>query len=214
MSVQTESLVAFPGRLLTFPPMTSGDDVRQWQVRMAARGFAVDADGHYGPQSVGACRKLQALGALLVDGVVGPATWAATFRDGGSPQGSGTHNRLVTFGWEEIHGFVRSRLGADAAQNPTPGQSDRGEGQGSHHFRRTSPDGVRRSHAIDYGFGPSAAHAIWDLLLPFAQGGDAPIRELFFDPRGGFDEGVDIGAIGDHDDHIHIAIAVGAQLPA
>ena len=213
MSTQTRSLVAFPGRLLTFPPIISGEDVRTGQARLAARGFAIAVDGDYGPQSVGACRELQAMAGLLVDGVVGPATWAATFEGGGSGDG-GSHTRLMTFGWQEIHSFVRSRLGAAAAQDPTPGQSDRGEGQGSHHFRKTSPDGVRRGHAIDYGFGPSDAHAIWDLLLPFAQGDDAPIRELFFDLRGGFDEGIDIGPIGNHDDHIHIAIAVGAQLPA
>lgn len=212
MSTQTPILVAFPGRLLTFPPMTSGEDVRQWQARMAAAGFAIDVDGRYGEQSVGACRTLQAASGLRVDGVVGPATWAATF--GGRSDGGGDVAGATTFGWEEIHRFVRSRLGADAAQDPTSGQSDRGEGQGSHHFRKTCPDGVRRGHAIDYGFGPSDAHAIWDLLLPFARGAGAPIRELFFDPRGGFDEGVDIGPIGNHDDHVHAAIAVGAQLPA
>ncbi|HEV2761002.1 MAG TPA: peptidoglycan-binding domain-containing protein [Acidimicrobiales bacterium] len=214
MSMQTTTLVSFPGRLLTFPPLTSGDDVRAWQARMAARGFAIDVDGKYGAQSVRACRQLQAFAGLDVDGKVGPATWAATFEGVGTGEGRGSDTRQVTFGWEEIHSFVQARLGAGSAQNPTPGQSDRGEGQGSHHFRRTSPDGIRRGHAIDYGFGPSDAHAIWNLLLPFAQGANAPIREMFFDPRGGFDEGVDIGAIGDHDDHIHIAIAVGAQLPA
>ncbi|MGI8807783.1 MAG: peptidoglycan-binding domain-containing protein [Acidimicrobiales bacterium] len=212
MSTQTLTTVAFPGRLLTFPPMTSGDDVHQWQTQMVALGFAIDIDGDYGGQSVRACRALQTSAGLDVDGKVGPDTWAATF-EGAAPSGGGSEG-VATFGWEEIHRFVRSRLGADAAQDPTPGQSDRGEGQGSHHFRKTSPDGVRRGHAIDYGFGPSDAHAIWDLLLPFAQGDDAPIRELFFDPRGGFDEGIDIGAIGNHDDHVHIAIAVGAQLPA
>ncbi len=211
MSTQTMSPVAFPGRLLTFPPITSGEDVRTWQTRIAARGFAVAVDGDYGPQSAAACRQLQAAAGLVVDGVVGPQTWAATF-DGnrGPDDGQG---RRMTFGWEEIHSFVRSRLGA-SAKDPTPGQSDRGEGNGSHHFRATCPDGVRRGHAIDYGFGPSDAEAIWDLLLPFAQGPGAPIRELFFDPRGGFDEGVNIGPIGDHDDHIHVAIRVGAQLPA
>lgn len=214
MSRQTTTLVSFPGRLLTFPPLISGDDVREWQARMAARGFAIDVDGHYGSQSVGACRQLQAFAGLHVDGKVGPATWAATFEGGGAADSGASGARLVTYGWEEIHSFVQSRLGVGSAQDPTPGQSDRGEGEGSHHFRKTCPDGVRRGHGIDYGFGPSDAHAIWDLLLPFAQGADAPIREMFFDPRGGFDEGVDIGAIGDHDDHIHIAIAVGAQLPA
>lgn len=189
------------GRLLQFPPTMAGDDVRQFQAAMAARGFQISVDGVYGPQSKDVCMRFQAQNGLVADGIVGPLTWAAI-----------SGNGVRTFGWNEIHRFVRSRLGS-AAADPRDGQADRGDGSGSWHFRKMCPDGVARGHAVDYGDANSDCRKVWDLLLPFAQGPNAPIRELFFDPLGGWDEGKNIGAIGNHGDHVHAAIAVGAQLP-
>jgi len=54
-------------------------DVANWQDRMNKIGYPLAADGHYGPRSAAAARKLQAAKGLVVDGVVGPKTWAATF---------------------------------------------------------------------------------------------------------------------------------------
>lgn len=54
--------------------------VHTWQAQMARRGWkAVTQDGRYGPQSEQACRAFQAEKGLPVDGLVGPATWAATW---------------------------------------------------------------------------------------------------------------------------------------
>ncbi|RJK96375.1 C1 family peptidase [Vallicoccus soli] len=69
----------WPGRYLRYPPLTVGDDVRQWQERMLERGHDLDADGQYGPASRDACRLLQEEHGLWADGVVGPLTWQATF---------------------------------------------------------------------------------------------------------------------------------------
>lgn len=68
---------AYPGRLLTVG--VSGADVRTWQAQMARRGWSISVDGSYGPQSASVCRGFQTDKHLGVDGVVGPATWMASF---------------------------------------------------------------------------------------------------------------------------------------
>lgn len=70
---------AWSGRYLTQPPAMSGTDVQQWQEQMAARGYAIDVDGEYGPDSEKACREFQAEAGLKVDGIVGPDTWQAAW---------------------------------------------------------------------------------------------------------------------------------------
>lgn len=71
---------AFPGRyVLLQNPLMSGDDIGQWQARMAERGWAIGVDGVYGPQSEAVCRSFQAEKGLEVDGVVGPNTWRAAW---------------------------------------------------------------------------------------------------------------------------------------
>ena len=69
----------WPGRYLMQPPVMKGDDVRAWQHQLRARGYAIDADGAYGPMSAEACRTFQQAAGLSADGVVGPATWEAAF---------------------------------------------------------------------------------------------------------------------------------------
>jgi hypothetical protein len=69
----------FPGRSLRQPPVMSGDDVRAWQRAMARRGWEIAVDGSYGPESAKVCRQFQARKQLTADGIVGPATWKATF---------------------------------------------------------------------------------------------------------------------------------------
>jgi peptidoglycan hydrolase-like protein with peptidoglycan-binding domain len=80
---------AFPGRILRQPPIMRGEDVRTWQTRVRARGWSnVAVDGAYGPISEGACRQVQQIGRLPVDGRVGPNTWPVTWRDSAGPGGS------------------------------------------------------------------------------------------------------------------------------
>lgn len=60
---------------------TPGDvqNVLRWQAQMAARGWKITANGHFGDQSDQVCRAFQAEKHLGVDGKVGPATWAASW---------------------------------------------------------------------------------------------------------------------------------------
>jgi peptidoglycan hydrolase-like protein with peptidoglycan-binding domain len=53
--------------------------VAAWQARMAARGWAITADGLFGAQSAAVARGFQAQVHLTADGLVGPRTWTASF---------------------------------------------------------------------------------------------------------------------------------------
>ncbi|KAA9379594.1 N-acetylmuramoyl-L-alanine amidase [Microbispora cellulosiformans] len=46
-------------RVLSYPPLMEGDDVRTWQARMRARGWRITVDGVFGPQSREICRQFQ-----------------------------------------------------------------------------------------------------------------------------------------------------------
>lgn len=54
-------------------------DLRTWQNRMASRGWVISADGLYGDQTMKVARAFQDQCDLLVDGLIGPATWAAAW---------------------------------------------------------------------------------------------------------------------------------------
>lgn len=76
---QTVVAPPWPGRYLMSPPPAQGRDVAQWQERMRARGVPLVVDGIYGPASQAACRHFQDELGISIDGVVGPATWQATW---------------------------------------------------------------------------------------------------------------------------------------
>jgi peptidoglycan hydrolase-like protein with peptidoglycan-binding domain len=87
----TPAAPQWPGRVFSLTsPLTHGTDVTTWQRQMIVRGVrqvvvagvskTFTADGYYGPVSSAACRALQLQKNLVVDGVVGPATWLATWQ--------------------------------------------------------------------------------------------------------------------------------------
>lgn len=90
------------------------------------------------------------------------------------------------------------------------GTTECGHAVGSYHYLLL---------ALDRGACINNCHAMWDLFLPYAQGADRVIDELFFDPRGGWKRGVSIGAIGNHggcpdpNGHLHVALRPGYHLP-
>jgi lysozyme len=72
---------SWPGTYFICPhsPAVSGNAVRHWQDRMIQLGYEIDCDGVYGPQSKRACAVFQRNQGLVADGIVGKATWDATF---------------------------------------------------------------------------------------------------------------------------------------
>jgi hypothetical protein len=103
-------------------------------------------------------------------------------------------------GWQEIDRYLRSQ--GMTIYGPEEGQS-----------QSPRPANINSLHmegrARDYSLN-NDVNRIWDILLPWANNAAYIIEELFYDPRGGYDEGANIGPIGDHDDHLHAAI-VAAQ---
>ncbi|MFG1749863.1 peptidoglycan recognition protein family protein [Streptosporangium sandarakinum] len=71
----------FPGRVLKYPPVMEGEDVRTWQRQMRERGWDLDADGLYGEESQRVCRKFQDEKGLPATGAVDRATWNAAWEE-------------------------------------------------------------------------------------------------------------------------------------
>ncbi|MFO7252221.1 MAG: peptidoglycan-binding domain-containing protein [Actinomycetes bacterium] len=71
----------WPGRLLAYPPVMYGDDVRAWQQRLRELGYELEVDGAYGPQTRDVTIKFQRDRGLTVDGIVGPESWYAAFAE-------------------------------------------------------------------------------------------------------------------------------------
>ncbi|MBE9141402.1 peptidoglycan-binding protein [Nodosilinea sp. LEGE 07088] len=74
----------FPGELFIYESgrINYNPAVKQWQQRMKDVGWTLSVDGYYGPQSADIARQFQAAeGFTLVDGIVGPQTWEASFDD-------------------------------------------------------------------------------------------------------------------------------------
>ncbi|CAM4187480.1 N-acetylmuramoyl-L-alanine amidase [Nocardiopsis rhodophaea] len=69
----------WPGVYLRYPPITRHSSVTTWQARMAYRGWYITVDGAYGPKSKHVCVQFQREKRLLVDGIVGPQTWRASW---------------------------------------------------------------------------------------------------------------------------------------
>lgn len=61
----------------TFHPGDSGDDITVIQQQLGQLGYAVSADGIYGPATEAAIREFQAQRGLDTDGLVGPETYRA-----------------------------------------------------------------------------------------------------------------------------------------
>src|SRR5262249_9524767 len=68
-----------PTRHLPLPFGVFDPDTAAWQRQMSKRGWSIAADGVYGAGSKSICEQFQKNKKLPVDGVVGPATWAAAW---------------------------------------------------------------------------------------------------------------------------------------
>jgi len=112
-------------------------------------------------------------------------------------------------GWPSIDAALQA-LGIHFGA-PTTGQTT-----GGNHV----PDSEHyQGRARDYGNANSDDAAIVAALLPYAQGADAPIDELFYSPLGIFYKNgspitPDPGLRQEHYDHVHVGIRPGVDLAA
>ena len=105
-----------------------GDDVRRLQRALAASGFAVAADGVFGPNTEGVVKRFQESRGLVADGVVGPGTWGALRQSAprqertlqGGSAGAGTLSQAGVEFIARFEGF-RGTLYDDAAGHCTIG---------------------------------------------------------------------------------------------
>ncbi|MCC5580571.1 N-acetylmuramoyl-L-alanine amidase [Microtetraspora sp. AC03309] len=78
--VLEDGIPKWPGRTLRVTsPMMRGADVRLWQEKLARRGWTIDVDGIYGPQSLAVCRGYQRATGLKATGQVDEQTWDMTW---------------------------------------------------------------------------------------------------------------------------------------
>jgi len=105
----TSSAPAYPGYLLSYTPgqaLENRPAVAQWQAQMQQRGWSIEVDGLFGPQSDRIARQFQQEKGLAADGIVGPQTWRATFDNStitGNVTGNVTENLIENLpGAEEL----------------------------------------------------------------------------------------------------------------
>jgi hypothetical protein len=79
----------FSGTLIH--PGESSNDCWTWQQRMRERGWHLETTGTHDNESELVCRAFQQEKGLLVDGIVGPVTWAAAWDEQITPGPSGWH---------------------------------------------------------------------------------------------------------------------------
>lgn len=89
----------------------SGDGVTTWQTRANDLGFRVTVNGTLGADDIDAVEDIQRKYRILVDGIIGPQTWAATFAIG-SNVGDLTAYRLPLIVADEVEPW---RYGANGA---------------------------------------------------------------------------------------------------
>lgn len=108
----------WPGNYFDTGGYTTGSDVLVWQTEMQRTGWGNDPDGVYDATDDEICRRFQASAGILVDGIVGPQTWAATFdpgANGGNVQAA--HIAPLAF-IPEVNGLLYSAVGGQLGLNP------------------------------------------------------------------------------------------------
>jgi peptidoglycan hydrolase-like protein with peptidoglycan-binding domain len=182
-----------------------GSDVVRLQQTLSRAGYnAGGADGIFGAKTKAAVTAFQRDHKLAADGIVGKNTGSSLFHsrnadlwdgrpDGARPGSGGTvHGPTGAF---PTNGSNRQKLdfASDLARSMGLRITSTTGGKhtpGSYHYK---------ARAIDVAGSPSQMAAYYRRLA-----GTRP-TELFYDPVGGIKHGNNIGAIGGHRDHVHVA---------
>lgn len=149
----------------------TGHGVSDWQRRVNELNLTgnVPISGTYSAGDAAVCETIQADYGLLVDGVVGPQTWAATFAvgsDGGNLNGAYRKPLAID---PRVEPNLYSANGAVTGPNPA-----------------YDPSILRFERDIDYGAGVSKAEATASAVLELARSKDTSLTgtiTLTTDPR-------------------------------
>lgn len=180
-----------------------GSDVTRLQQALSRAGYNPGAaDGIFGPQTKAAVVRYQKAHGLAADGIVGKNTGGSLFNsrnadmwdgrpDAGSrPTGpSGPTGAFPAGGSNRQKLDYAGKLARDMGLRITSTTGGK-HAPGSYHYQ---------GRAIDVAGSPAQMAAYYRRLA-----GTSP-TELFYDPIGGIKNGRQIGAIGGHSDHVHIA---------
>lgn len=178
-----------------------GSDVTRLQQTLSRAGYNPgSADGIFGAKTKAAVQAYQRAHHLSADGVVGNNTGRSLFNSrnqdlwDGRPDGTSGRPGGVP-GNFPVNGSNRQKLdyAANLAREMGLRITSTTGGKhtpGSYHYR---------GRAIDVAGSPSQMAAYYRRLA-----GSRP-TELFYDPVGGIKNGSNIGAIGGHRDHVHVA---------
>ncbi len=181
--------------------------VAKLQNMLAREGFNPGkADGMFGPKTAAAVKQFQKKNDLMVDGVVGEQTWGALHgvkaqpgssrlrpAPGGAPSSSGGSDPIGNVGSFGGSNSQKLKHAMDVARKmgltitSTTGGT---HAPGSYHYS---------GRAIDVAGSPSAMARFYRYFASKSP------TELFYDPLGGIKYGQQIGAIGGHSDHVHVA---------
>lgn len=166
-----------------------GADVSRMQDALRSAGFNPGrSDGVFGRNTASAVRSFQASKGLKTDGIVGNNTGGQLhLRDsfesapaGGVPAATGSNAqrlRSATARARELGLTITSTTGGKHAAH-------------SYHYR---------GRAVDVAGSPSAMRQFYREMSATRP------TELFYDPMGGIKNGRNIGAIGGHGTHVHVA---------
>lgn len=150
-------------------------------VKTIQKAVGSGADGVIGPNTVRAIAAWQANHGLSADGKVGPATAGKLgVKAGGGAPVNGSRSQKLSYAKQHAVAIglrITSTTGGKHAPN-------------SYHYS---------GRAVDVaGSASKMRQFYWDMhaMRP---------TELFYDPCGGVKHGQDIGAIGGHNDHVHVA---------
>lgn len=81
-NLNIDSPPLYPGYDFSVNLNQAADDVRVWQQAMFDRGWPINIDGVFGWDDHHYCTRFQGEAGLIIDGIVGPQTWNATFAVG------------------------------------------------------------------------------------------------------------------------------------
>lgn len=120
----------------------SGEGVTVWQERARQLGMTLAVDGVFSAADAEAAREIQRRHGLLIDGVVGGQTWAATFAVGANAGSlAGAYRRPLAVN-PEFEPYLYNADGSIAGENPA-----------------YNPARLRHERDIDFGPGVTKAEA-------------------------------------------------------